>query len=98
LLERSTTGKPALAQVDDLQTVADGLLEMNFGEAQYFIRLLQKSGTFREPWLDQWKQTERDLIGRVLRDTPVYQLYLPQSNKAEVVRENLLPMIEGLIH
>jgi hypothetical protein len=96
-LECADVPVPKLISVDDLRGAINELLEMNFGEAQHFLRLLQKTGTFDEHWLTAWKYTERTLLAKLMVETPAYRLVLPFSQSSDEVKTTLLPIMESLI-
>ncbi len=95
LLERGASA--ALTPVDDRSAVADELLDMNFGEARHFLKLLSKAGALDAAWLESWKQAEKALLENLLADIPVYRLVLPNTKSAGDVRAALLPSLKKLV-
>jgi hypothetical protein len=97
LLERADVRSPELLPINDLDGTVQDLVDMNFGEARHFMTLLRKAGALDEAWLAAWKKTERDLLSKILDQTPTYRLILPFSQSAADVKSTLLPVLEKLI-
>jgi hypothetical protein len=97
LLERADVRSPELLPINSLDETVNDLIEMNFGEARHFLTLLRKAGALDESWLAAWKETERNLLSKILAQTPTYQLVLPFSQSASDVKATLLPILEELI-
>jgi len=101
LLERADVSKPGLIPVKELDEAADDLLEMNFGEARHFLKLLQKAGMLDNQWLANWKAAERGLLANVLLKTPTYRLVLPlsqaEASSAQETQASLMPLLDELV-
>lgn len=97
LLERADVSAPELIPVENLESAASALLEMNFGEARHFLNLLKKAGQLNESWLADWRETERNLILQALREIPSYRLVLPRIQTGGETRATLLPLLENLV-
>jgi len=97
LLKRADVPAPKLISMDDLYEAVNELLEVNFGEARHFLRLLQKAGALDKQWLAAWKDTERTLLTKLLVETPAYRLVLPFSQTSDEVKSTLLPIFEKLL-
>jgi hypothetical protein len=80
LLERSGRQPPHLEPAKGDSWV-EKLLDMNFGEARYFIQIcsamLEAQG--HSGWLEKWREQERELIKELLCKTPVLRLVLPKE-------------------
>lgn len=96
LLDRTDASTPKLVPVGQLHMAVNDLLEMNFGEAQHFLRLLQKNKMLDIQWLEAWKDTERNLLIKLLAETPIYRLMVPFSQSSQEVKATLLPLLEKL--
>ncbi len=97
LLERADVAEPVVVRLDNLDQVANELLEMNFGEARHFLTLLAEAGQADESWLAAWKQAEADLLARLLGEVPAYRLILPASKTVKQAQTALLPLLEKLV-
>jgi hypothetical protein len=97
LLERADVSAPQLIPIDDLPGTVDDLLEMNFGEARHFLALLKKAGQLDESWLASWKETERNLLVKMLSEVSTYRLALPFAQSAADVKATLVPVLENLV-
>jgi len=101
LLERADVSKPGLIPVRDLDEATNDLLEMNFGEARHFLKLLQKAGALDDQWLSAWKTAERCLLANLLLKTPTYRLVLPlsqsEAGSAQETQASLMPLLDELV-
>lgn len=97
LLERADVSRPQLIPIRKLDETADDLLEMNFGEARHFIKLLNKAGALNIEWLTAWKDTEQDLLSNLLVKIPAYRLVLPFSQSSAGTQAHLLPVLDELV-
>jgi hypothetical protein len=97
LLERANVSGPQLIPVTDLPGTVNELLEMNFGEARHFLTLLKKAGQLDESWLAAWRDSERNLMAKILAEVPTYRLILPFSQSAQDVKATLVPILENLV-
>lgn len=79
LLNRSPIEtEPYLQRINVEQSVVDDLLEMNFSEAHYFLKLINLSAAIPNfpAWLNDWKSRETNLLKVCLQGTRVFQLSL----------------------
>ncbi len=97
LLERASVSAPQLIPVNNLPGTVNDLLEMNFSEARHFLALLKKAGQLDESWLAAWKESERNLMTKILAEVPTYRLVLPFSQSAQDVKATLVPILEKLV-
>jgi len=80
LLERDPSAQhPHLSPLETGELPLDELIAMNFYEARYFLKLLQKCRAIADfpAWLQAWQERERALLGERLQEIPAYRLKLP---------------------
>jgi hypothetical protein len=101
ILAKGQAHAPRLIEVEPTEEIVDELLDMNFFEARHFIALLErisKEQSF-DTWLGLWKEKERGLLQRILRETALYRLDLPNIKQGDQqfgrdLVELLSPLIE----
>ena len=84
ILKRSSDRSiPEFHPVAALESTLESLIEMNFYEARHFLTLLQKSGAVTDlaGWLQNWKDSERQILKRLGQSIPLIELELPKSGK-----------------
>jgi hypothetical protein len=101
ILEKGHAHSPKLLQIEATEEVIDELLDMNFFEARHFIKLLERISEEQafDVWLDLWKEKERGLLQRILCETTLYRLDLPNIKQGDQqfgkdLVELLSPLIE----
>jgi len=64
----------------------DALLEMQFHEARYFLRLVEKNRPENWPsnWTTQWRAREARLLNRSLGSIPGYRLQVPRGEQGRI--------------
>lgn len=75
---------PAARPLPGSEGVIDRLVEMNFGEARHFVKLLAKLRPAKElsKLLSDWRGQERAILRALLARTPVFELWLPAGPSA----------------
>jgi hypothetical protein len=79
LLSQGNLDQPSLKRIDITEQVVEDLLKVNFHEARHFIQLIRRdfgNEDFKH-WLQNWREGERILLNRILRETALYRLELP---------------------
>jgi hypothetical protein len=83
MLERGQESQPQLKRLPLEQAPVDDLLEMNFGEARYYLELVSKCLPAAE-WQSlaaDWRQREKAILQQVVQRIPVYTLTIPQQTE-----------------
>ena len=80
VLARGDAGRAGLRRLEGAELPLDALIEMNFGEARHFLRLVEKSSALEDfnGWHSGWRARERGLLSELLSEIPVYALQLPR--------------------
>jgi len=99
VLERSNKGSDIeiVPLADDL--IVDDMLSMNFYEARHFINLVApfEGISWPENWLDDWRESEREALIRIVNQTKIYNMRIPLDQKrARETEEILRREISGL--
>ena len=74
------------------ELIVEELLSMNFYEARHFINLVApfEGITWPSNWLDDWLESERDVLTRITNETKIYKLYIPLDQKTTPETEGKL--------
>ena len=99
VLERSNkvSGAEVVPLEDDL--IVEDLLSMNFYEARHFINLVApfEGISWPEHWLDNWRESERDALTRIVNQTKIYKMYIPLDQRStRATEEKIRREISGL--
>jgi hypothetical protein len=80
-LSRQPIDQPRLEINQDINQLADKLIEMNFAEAAHFINLVNKQAKNiqYQQWLSDWREREYQLIINRLKNIPHFYLLIPDS-------------------
>lgn len=95
-LEQSDVNS-GLHKIENIQNMGNTLLEMNFYEARHFIQLLQKGEFVGDDFLTDWKQSESNILHKLLQQIPAYSLRLPSQNKQNYTQEKVLEVVKDLV-
>lgn len=79
LLRRVNGSQIAVRPVQDRKEAARSLLDMNFGEARHYLRLVSEQ-LETGGWSDHWRQAEAGLIRELVERTPIFWLELPKRS------------------
>jgi hypothetical protein len=100
VLDREEIDKPYIKNVSDYQSIIDKLVDMNFGEARHFLKLIKRNRSVADfdQWLEDWKVKEREILEQVTLKVPIYYLVLPKSTNNRLdLAENLSKVLSLLI-
>ena len=80
LLEKGESNSLEVINIDPQEVPVKALIEMNFGEARHFLKLVRKNQAVTNfpSWLAKWQANEHALLEQRTKEIPVYLLIRPR--------------------
>jgi hypothetical protein len=98
LLSRGSVKHPEITKIDENALPLDEILDMNFSESRYFLKLMNRVGGNAPGWDAAWVNRERELLESWSRSTPFYKLELPSEVVPDkVFRDQLVELLTTLL-
>jgi hypothetical protein len=98
ILRRGRSDTPRLQPVGAASSVVRDLIDINFGEARHFVRLVWGTDGWERPEVTGWKEREQGLLARWSEGVPFYWLELPPPNARSVgLRDALIEILGPLV-
>lgn len=98
VLSREAVDEPRLSTVGRPEEVVPELIEMNFGEARHFLRLVDRASGSASSWQEAWVERERELLLQALQTTAVRRLAIPRARTpSPALGERLVELLETLV-
>lgn len=100
ILERANVAEPQLIRLQPDEVPVEDLIEMNFGEARHYRKLLAKSldRADVDMLFDQWQEAELMLLSQRIKETNVYLLKRPTiGSESANFRSSFVSQLAGLV-
>lgn len=99
ILRKGQESLPRLTRLPEEEVPVPDLVDMNFGEARHFVRLVEADPSNRPPsgWLESWRRREAEALEARRHDTPFYRLDLPKGRSDPTVGGALVELLESVL-
>jgi len=82
--------------IDNKMQMLDIVIERSLFDARRFINMTRKSDLEKGKLITEWLDMERELLRRVMSQTPLYALNLPDGKVPDALVNTIIPLLEEL--